>query len=407
MSRAFHVHATWLVRIVSEGDYALALEQLSDALPIEIAAVDRTGRVIVWNRAMEALGASKADALGRPLLEALPALKVDKNLDWAGDLERVLTERVTIERPRHPMGDRLVRVTLAPLEGPDATRDVLGAVLAVEDITDRVRAEERRILRVRSDAVEDLGAGIAHEVRNPLNALSLNLQLLREKLEDPHAERADLLAKTDTMIGEMRRMDELVTHLLEVSRGGSPAREPRHVDPIVARTVELLRGLAERAGASLSCALGSRRTLMLDGVRIERAIHNLVRNALEAVPKGGHVVVTTRDDPHSTVIVVDDDGPGIPPADRPRLFELFFTRKRGGTGLGLPLAQRAIHDHGGELEVLDRPGGGARFVVHLPVVEVCVVHAPNDHIPKGAEFGDDPTSRRGRAGDSAPPLGRH
>ena len=367
MSRWFHVYSTWLVRVVSESDYALALEQLSDALPVEIAAVDRSARVIVWNRAIEARGTSKAEALGRPLLDVLPALRGDKNLDWEGDLARVLEQRVTIERPRHPMGDRVVRVTLSPLEGPDVGHEVLGAVLAVEDITERVRAEERRLLRVRSDAVEDLGAGIAHEVRNPLNALSLNLQLLRERLEDPNASREDLLQKTDTMIAEMRRMDELVTHLLEVSRGGPAAREPRLVDPIVARTVELLRGKADRARASLTHVPGSGRTLKLDAVRIERALHNLVRNALEAVGPGGHVVVTTRDDPHSTVIVVDDDGPGIPPADRPRLFELFFTRKRGGTGLGLPLAQRAIHDHGGELEVLDRPGGGARFVVHLPV----------------------------------------
>ena len=75
MSRWFHVYSTWLVRVVSEDDYALALEQLSDALPVEIAAVDRSGRVIVWNRAMEARGTPKAEALGRPLLEALPSLR--------------------------------------------------------------------------------------------------------------------------------------------------------------------------------------------------------------------------------------------------------------------------------------------------------------------------------------------
>jgi enoyl-[acyl-carrier protein] reductase I len=76
------------------------------------------------------------------------------------------------------------------------------------------------VLRARSEAVEALGAGIAHEIRNPLNALSLNLQLLRERVADPDASRADLLAKTDAMLAEMRRLDELVTHLLEVSRGG-------------------------------------------------------------------------------------------------------------------------------------------------------------------------------------------
>jgi signal transduction histidine kinase len=92
-----------------------------------------------------------------------------------------------------------------------------------------------------------------------------------------------------------------------------------------------------------------------------------VRNAIEAAGRGGHVQIVTRDDPHSTVIMVDDDGPGIAPDDRARVFELFWTRKRGGTGLGLPLAQRAVESHGGEIEVLARPGGGARFVIHLPL----------------------------------------
>lgn len=369
MSRWFHLYTEVLVRVVPESDYALALEQLAEAMPLEVAAVDRTGRVIVWNRAIAAEVTPRETVLGRPLLEALPGLLGDRNLDWRRALEGVLAGGPALELPRHPLGDRVVRVTLSPLRGGDEGSTPIGAVLVLDDITERVRQEERRVLRVRSEAVEALGAGIAHEVRNPLNALSLNLQLLRERLEDPGAPRADLLAKADTMIAEMRRMDELVTHLLEVSRGGSPAREPLRVGPLVARLVARLEATAAKAGVTLSHVDGSRRTLHLDPVRIDRALHNLVRNAIEAAPRGGHVVVSTRDDPHSTVVVVDDDGPGIPPEDRPRIFELFFTRKRGGTGLGLPLARRAIHDHGGELEVLDRPGGGARFVVHLPLSE--------------------------------------
>ena len=164
-------------------------------------------------------------------------------------------------------------------------------------------------------------------------------------------------------------MDELVTHLLEVSRGGSPAREPRARRPdrrAHASSCCAARPIAR--GASLTHVPGSRAarfTSTRSGSSARSTTSCATRSRRSAA--GGHVVVTTRDDPHSTVIVVDDDGPGIPPADRAALFELFFTRKRGGTGLGLPLAQRAIHDHGGELEVLDRPGGGARFVVHLPV----------------------------------------
>jgi PAS domain S-box-containing protein len=363
VSATFHLYGL-LVRVLTEGEYGTALEQLAEALPSEVAAVDAEGRVLVWNRALVSSTGPREEALGRPLLEAMPALAADSSFDWAEALHRAVAHGERTELPRHPLGDRLVSATIVPLEGPGG---VLGAALVIDDITERERSEEKRRLRARSRAVEDLGAGIAHEVRNPLNAVSLNLQLLRERLEDPKASRADLVAKTDAMIAELRRMDELVTHLLEVSRGRPPSLEPARIDPVVARVVERLAPTAKKAGVSLRFEPGSKRTLSLDPARIDRALHNLVRNAVEAAPRGGHVVVATRDDPHSTVVVVDDDGPGIPPKDRPRLFELFYTTKRGGTGLGLPLALRAVEDHGGELEVLNRPGGGARFVAHLPI----------------------------------------
>jgi PAS domain S-box-containing protein len=377
----FRYYSEVLVRILPESEYAVALEQLAEALPLQIAAVDRTGRVVVWNRLLDREVRPRREALGRPLLEVFPGLAEDRNLAWEAALAGALAGKERLDLTRHPLGERVVRAVLAPLLG--AAGEVQGAALAVEDITERVRSEERRVLRARSDAVEALGAGIAHEVRNPLNALSLNLQLLRERLSDPAAERGDLLEKADAMIAELRRMDGLVTHLLEVSRGGPPDREEGRLDPVVERVVERLRPTAERAGTTLRFRAGSSRTLSLDPARMDRALHNLVRNAIEATPRGGNVWVSTRDDKASTVVAVEDDGPGIPAEDRPRIFELFFTRKRGGTGLGLPLARRAIQDHGGELEVLERPGGGTRFLVHLPI--------------GGAADGDD-----GRTGLAAP-----
>lgn len=364
MSRFFSLYTEVLVRVLPEGDYAVALEQLADALPEAVAVVGRDGRVIVWNRAMARLADARERALGRPLLDVFPALRADRNHDWAAALDRVLSNGTTFEIPQLPLVGRVMRAVLTPLHAANGV--VIGASLVLEDLTDRLRVEERRVQRARSEAVETLGAGIAHEIRNPLNALSLNLQLLRERLADPTAPRADLLEKADAMLAEMRRVDELVAHLLEVSRGRPAPRVPMEIDDIVAAVVDRLRGTAEAARVTLHMTSGSRRALLIDPQRVDRALHNLVRNAIEAAPPGGHVTVTTRDDPVSTVVVVDDDGPGIPTQDRHRMFELFFSTKRGGHGLGLPLARRAIQDHGGEIEVLDRPGGGARFVVHLP-----------------------------------------
>lgn len=102
-------------------------------------------------------------------------------------------------------------------------------------------------------------------------------------------------------------------------------------------------------------------------MRIDRALENVVRNAIEAAAEGGHRVwISTRDDPHSTVIVIDDDGPGIKPQDLSQVFVLYNTGKRGGSGLGLPLAQEDVRRHGGEIEAKSRHGGGAQFLVYLP-----------------------------------------
>ena len=218
----------------------------------------------------------------------------------------------------------------------------MGAVLCFEDITRGTREEERRRLEARSAAVTALGAGIAHEIRNPLNALSLNLQLLRERLADRDASRDDLLRKADAMIAEAARMDSLIQNLLEVSRGGAPVCADERIDDIIAAAVMRLQPAAQELGVEVHVQPGSERVLPLERTRIERALQNLLENAIDAAGENGTVWLTSRDDPHSTVIVVEDDGPGIPLEVRARVFELFWTNKRGGTGLGLPLARRAI-----------------------------------------------------------------
>lgn len=365
MAGSFLYYGKILLRLLPEHDYAVRLEALAEALPLEVAATDAQGRVIVWNSAMaRRSGVPTETALGQPLFDHLPLLRDDPNHDWPRLLVEALAGGAPRTFPRVPSGARLVRATIGPMRGSEG--EVLGAALSLQDITRGVQEEERRRLRERTDAVAALGAGIAHELRNPLNALSLNLQLLQERIEDPDASRELLTRKTQAMVAEMKRVDELVQHLLEVSRGGAPVCRPERIDDVVAEIVSRLEGTAELADTKIHIHAGSSRMLPLERARIDRAIHNILRNAIEAAGSPGNVWVGTRDEPHTTVVVIEDDGGGIDPADRGRVFELFWTRKRGGTGLGLPLARRAVESHGGQLEVMERPGGGARFVIYLP-----------------------------------------
>ncbi len=365
MSGRFLHYSEVLLRIMPEQDYAARLEALAEALPLEVAATDAEGRIVVWNAALARTAGPRSHAVGRHLLEAMPWLLEDPNVDWRAWMSDILNGDAGRSLPRHPLGRRVVRATMAPMVGAMGVR--LGVVLCFEDITHPARVEERRRLQARSEAVAALGAGIAHEIRNPLNALSLNLQLLREKLADPHVSCADLVAKADAMVDEAARMEALIQNLLEVVRGGEPIFADERIDEIVASVVSRLMPESEAKAVTIRVSRGSSRILPLERTRIEAAVRNIVENAVDAAGRGGNVWIATRDDPHSTVVVVDDDGDGIRPEERGHVFELFWTNKRGGTGLGLPLARRAVESHGGELEVLERPGGGARFVIHLPI----------------------------------------
>ena len=183
----------------------------------------------------------------------------------------------------------------------------------------------------------------------------------------PAAPRADLNRRAEKALSESRRLEQLITHLLQVSRGGALEPAAACVDPIVQGVVDRLEGLASAHGCRVYVTPGSTRVLALDRVRIDRALENVVRNAIEAAAEGGRTVwLSTRDDPHSTVVTIEDDGPGIKPQDLSQVFVLYSTGKRRGSGLGLPLAREDVRRHGGEIEAKSRHGGGAQFLVYLP-----------------------------------------
>ncbi len=313
MSGPFLYYSEILLRILPEHDYAVRLEALAESLPLEVVATDVQGRVIVWNAALARVAGPREQALGRPLLEAAPWLVGDRNASWETLLEGALAGEAARTLPASPAGTARRQGHHRAHAGTGPVREVLGAVLCFEDITQLAREEEQRRLRARSEAVTALGAGIAHEIRNPLNALSLNLQLLRERLEDPAATRADLKTKTDAMIAEVARMETLIQNLLAVSRGGAPVTADEYLDPIVAEVASRLAEGALARRVELTFRGGSTRVLPLERMRIERAIENLAQNAIEAAGEpggtagaeragGGHVWITTRDDPHSSVV---------------------------------------------------------------------------------------------------------
>jgi signal transduction histidine kinase len=214
--------------------------------------------------------------------------------------------------------------------------------------------------RERFASLGRLAGGVAHEVRSPLNALSMASQRLRRELRDTDDPDGRLRGLEEAIAKSVRRLDDTVRGFLELGSGGPPPERTRFgLGSLVDEAIEAEAPDAERRPAPGPLEVSADRGLLL------KALANLVRNAQQAAP--GTVSVAWRRTGARAVIEVTDAGPGVPRADRERVFEPFFTGREGGTGLGLALARDAVRRHGGTLRAEEAAGGGARFVIDIPV----------------------------------------
>jgi len=217
-----------------------------------------------------------------------------------------------------------------------------------------------------------LAGGLAHELRNPLSTVMVNLTLLAEDLQDrtnePERLRVRALKKVETLKHEAERLKNLCDDFLNLVGPCRLDRKPVDLNGIVARHVEFLELLARRAGIDLIDACSDMPVMCpVDESLIRQAILNLMLNAQQAMPDGGRLEVATDIDRGSAVVRVSDSGPGIPPEHRDRIMQPFFSTKTGGTGLGLAITRRIIEEHGGTLEFDAEVGSGTTFTIRLPV----------------------------------------
>jgi len=312
-----------------------------DALAALVLALDAEGKIVFWNRRLEeATGHRREAMIGRPG-EALVA----------GGGPRALP----VEGGR----DRLVRWQLAP-PTPGGWSYAVG--------TDVTEAQERMTDAMRADrlaAMGTLAAGLAHEVRNPLNAALLQLTVLRRRLERPDCQPETLQPVAALVEQELQRLDRLVDDFIAFA-------QPR---PLALRRTDV-SSLCRTIAATLAPDAGAARVRLQleipDGVPVleadpeglQHVLLNLARNALEAMPGGGTLTLRVRPGADQVDIDVADTGPGFP--EGAPVFDAFFTTKANGTGLGLSIVHRIVTDHEGTVRVRSRPGDTC-FTVSLPV----------------------------------------
>jgi len=259
----------------------------------------------------------------------------------------------------------LVACTLAGLGFVTAMLGVVARARAVEreHAARRVADSERARQRAeRLAAAGALAAGVAHEIRNPLNAIGIAAQRI-ERFPDPVRDAA----LAGRIRDEIRRLEEVLDDYLRLARPAPGAREPADLVALANEVVDLLEAEASARGTRLGVRAPSGPVrVRVDAQALRRALVNLVRNAVEAAPAGGAVEVIADRSDRTVRLRVVDDGQGPDPELGDRAFEPFVTTRPAGSGLGLSLVRRVAEEHGGRASLAARPGGGAEAVIELP-----------------------------------------
>jgi signal transduction histidine kinase len=319
-----------------------------DRVPAFVVALDEAGEIVVWNRQLETVtGFSPGEMLGQDGTELIAA-------DG--------TRRLALKGGGH-RSVRWKQAVVRQTSGPALTYAV-GV-----DVTEESEMLRRAMRAERLAAVGTLAAGLAHEVRNPLNSATLQLQLLERRIEKGRLEPAATSQVITTVKSEIERLERLVDDFLAFARPTPTALEPTDLADLVGSVLELITMEARDASIDVQCdiseAIGP---VPLDPQRIRQVLLNLIKNAIEAMAGCGGGTLTLRAHPAKTeasvMLEVEDTGPGFDAAHAP-VFDAFYTTKDRGTGLGLAIVHRIVGEHGGTIEVSSAPGRTC-FVVTLP-----------------------------------------
>lgn len=341
------------------------LWDLADRLPMGVLVLDREGRILAVNRAASRLLAVD-DATDAPQLfgEAVPFDGAEELGERyrselaAGELD--LNREVVFELPD---GDRRVSLRLLGMQGAP---DHLDRGLAVLEDRTELATERRRRKRAESlVSLEELAAGVAHEVNNPLTSIKAFAQLVRKDTRDE--EKRDLLS---LIVREADRVSKLITRNLSLVQDlDSEQRHPVDLNELVREVVELRSYSLESADVEMTCDLHSDLSPVHGSPDdLRQVLVNLLVNAEEAltqVDRSGQVIIRTRPSSAGVLLTVVDNGPGIPSERLEDIFEPFHTSKEDGTGLGLQICRSVVRDHHGEMWVESEQGEGAAFWVRL------------------------------------------
>jgi PAS domain S-box-containing protein len=352
-------------------------ENTIESLEAGILVLDLSGKVVRWNRSLEGLyGVSRDEALGQTIEELFPAsfqevLRASMGREWWVRAEPTGISRMNLFN-RHGE-DKVVKLQVAPFISEE--EETQGAIMIFEDVTSRVELERELKLREKMASLGLLAAGVAHEVNTPLTGISSFTQMLLDQTGKEDT-RVKLLEKIER---QTERASKIVNSLLNFARQGRSDFVPVDINEVVGDVLSLLEHQLTRGRIKVRRELEPDVPEVLgDENKLQQIFLNLILNAQEAMPSGGWLTIKTSHQGSEVSVDVSDTGHGISKEDIKRIYDLFFTTKRGGrsgTGLGLSITYGIIQEHSGHISVESAIGKGTRFQIKLPTYKKMAAEA--------------------------------
>ena len=360
------------------------LETLFNTIEDGVLVANSEGKIIYLNNAVTHLfGYDEVELMGKAIEHLLPDLDWDflKAMDMEGS-QGLVRREFDLSYPK----PRFIRLYAAPLDRQ--IEGSTGMALILHDATE-VREQTYDVIESeRIQALTLLAASVAHELGNPLNALSIHLQLIEREirklrpssclvnLDNDHQkiEISDIYSKLEKYVsvakGEVGRLDYIITQFLQAIRPARPNLKKNSLNDIIEETIELLRPELKNRGQSLKLNLNEALPLaFFDAGQIKQSLINLIKNSMQAMSTGGELIIKTGEAEEGVWISLTDTGCGIPQEQIKQIFEPYYTTKEKGSGLGLMIVQRIVRDHDGRLELTSHGSKGATFRIWLPKEE--------------------------------------
>ena len=342
------------------------------SIPTGVLSVNYSGVITAVNPTAEAvLKRPAADLLGHSYESAFPIGEtIREALHEALCHHRHLSQKdVPYEGPDGRL--QTIRVSTVELVGDD--RRPAGVLLQAQDVTEWLSLEQRVRVAEKLAALHTLSAGVAHELRNPLSAMDLNLHLLEQELREPAPVASRTAHYLVVLNAECRRLSAILDNFMKFARPSSLEAHDVNVHRVIEHIVALMQFEAQEHKIHLDYTIEKDLPPVLgDETQISQVLVNVIVNAFHAMAEGGrcHLAATTctTDGKRWVEISVRDTGVGIPGEAMPRLFDPFYTTKPGGSGLGLAIAYRIMQDHGGLISVSSVPGSGTSVGLRFPTL---------------------------------------